>query len=177
MKALRLFILLCLSTLPIATGNANAAQQDDGVPAAPAPAPIFSAKRIFISNASGEIRLPPGNPDLAYDEFYAAMKSWGRYEIVSSPIDADLVFEIRYTFVIGPTGVTLGNGGSTQDFQFRLVIRDLKSQVVLWAFSESIPPASKQATSRQCFDQAMARIVDDVKRLAVPSIATGAQTK
>ena len=92
-------------------------------PAAPAPVPIFSAKKVFVSNATGEIRLPLGNPDLAYDEFYAAMKSWGRYEIVSSPADADLVFEIRYTFVIGPTGVTQGNGGSTQGFQFRPGLR------------------------------------------------------
>jgi len=30
MKALRLFILLCLVALTIATGNASAAQQDDG---------------------------------------------------------------------------------------------------------------------------------------------------
>jgi hypothetical protein len=94
------------------------------------------------------------------------MKSWGRYELVSDPADADLVFEIRFTFVIGPTGVSQGSGGSTQDFQFRVVILDPKSRVVLWAFSESIPQNGNKAKSRQNFDQSMANLVDDLKRLA-----------
>ena len=38
-----------------------------------------------------------GGPDRAYNEFYAAMKTWGRYELVAAPRDADLVFEIRLT--------------------------------------------------------------------------------
>ena len=35
---------------------------------------------------------------MTYNEFYAAMKSWGRYELVSSPADADMVFEIRFAY-------------------------------------------------------------------------------
>ena len=32
-----------------------------------------------------------------YNRFSAAMKSWGRYELVASPAEAGLVFEIRFT--------------------------------------------------------------------------------
>ena len=169
MRLKGLFGFIFVISLTIAAGSAFARQQATYAPTAPVPAPIFTAKKEFISNTTGELVLPPGNPDLAYNEFYAAMKSWGRYEIVGSPTDADLVFEIRYTFVIGPTGVNQGNGGSTQAFQFRLVIRDLKSQTVLWAFSEIILPPSKQAMGRQRLDQAMAALMDDVRKLASPA--------
>src|ERR1700735_3058766 len=108
---------------------------------APIPAQILSAKRIFISNASGESVLPPGTGDLAYNEFYAAMKTWGHYEIVASPADADLVFEIR-TMILDP-----------------------KTHVVLWAFSESVAQAANKIKSRQLFDQAMFTLLNDLKQL------------
>lgn len=166
MKAVKFAVLFFVFVLTMTTGNTLAAQQPTDPPSAPVPAAIFSAKKVFISNATGEIALPPGNPDLTYNEFYAAMKSGGRYELVTSPADADLVLEIRFTFAIGPTGVSQGSGGSTQDFQFRLVILDPKSRILLWAFSESIPQSGNKVKSRQFFDQTMAAIVDDLKKLA-----------
>jgi hypothetical protein len=128
---------------------------------APVPAQILSAKHIFISNASGESIMPPGTGDLAYNEFYAAMKSWGHYEIVASPGDADLVFEIRFVLALGAS-INNSMGG---DFEFRTVILDPKSHVVLWAFSESVPQAANKTKSRQLFDQAMSTLVNDVKQL------------
>src|SRR5271154_1239072 len=94
---LRLAILFFVFT-SMTTISALAGQQPNDPPPAPVPAPIFTAKKVFVSNATGEIALPPGNPDLTYNEFYAAMKSWGRYELVSSPADADLVIEIRLAY-------------------------------------------------------------------------------
>ena len=152
-----------------------AAQKPADPPAAPVPTPIFTGKKVFISNLSLKAGLPWGTPDLTYNEFYAAMKSWGRYEIVSAPADADLVFEIRFTFVIGPTGVYQGSGGSSQDFQFQLVIRDAKSHFGLWAFSENVKQDRNAATARKYFDQAMVALLDDVKKLVAsqPSDTAG----
>lgn len=130
---------------------------------APIPAQIVSAKRIFISNASGESIMPAGTGDLAYNEFYAAMKSWGHYEIVASPTDADLVFEIRFVLAL----VAPINNSAGGDFEFRTVILDPKTHTVLWAFSESVPQAANKTKSRQLFDQAMLTLVDDVKQLTV----------
>jgi hypothetical protein len=157
MRVIRRGVVLLVFTLTLTAGGTVGTQKPVDPPAAPVPAPIFTAKKAFISNASGEIGLPAGTPDLTYNEFYAAMKNWGRYELVSAPGDADLVFEIRFTFV---------GGGSTQDFQFRAVIRDPKSSVVLWAFSESVRQSGSQATGRKYFDQAMTTLVDDLKSLA-----------
>ncbi len=153
------------------------AQQPADPPIAPVPAQIASGRKVFISNASGEGSAPVGVPDLTYNEFFADMKGWGRYEIVSSPADADLVFEIRFTSQIGPTSVLGGQGNSSQDFQFRLTILDPKTRIVLWAFTESVPQAANRAASRKKFDDAMTAIINDVKKLAgrAPEANNGAQ--
>jgi hypothetical protein len=160
------FILFALMMTSL---DAFAAQQPADPPSAPVPTPIFTGKKVFISNTSLKAGLPWGTPDLTYNEFYAAMKSWGRYEIVSAPADADLVFEIGFTFVIGPTGVNQGSGGSWQDFQVQVVIRDAKSHIGLWAFSESVKQDGNAAKGRKYFDQAMASLVDDLKNLVAKS--------
>ena len=143
-----------------AASSAFAQQQ---VNDAPVPIQILSAKKVFVSNASGESVMPAGTGDLAYSEFYSAIKSWGRYEIVASPADADLVFEIRFVLALGAAV----NGSSGGDFEFRTVVLDPKTHVVLWAVSESVPQAANKAKSRQLFDQAMSTLVNDLKQLTV----------
>lgn len=83
---------------------------------APAPAPvpvqIATAQRAFVSNAGGESfenvidqTVFDGGPDRPYNQFYAAMKNWGRYNLVSSPADADVVFEVSWALT--DTGLRL----------------------------------------------------------------------
>jgi hypothetical protein len=168
-KLAKLAVLFFVFALTLTSTGAFAAQQPNDPPPAPVPTPIFTAKKVFISNATGEVVLPPGNPDLTYDEFYAAMKSWGRYELVSSPADADLILEVRFTFVIGTTAVNQGVGGSSANFQFRLTILDPKAHVLLWAFSETLPGSNNKVKSRQLFDQTIGTLVDDLKKLAARS--------
>jgi hypothetical protein len=162
MRVVRLSVLLFIFGLTVTPDNVVTAQQTVEPPNAPIPSPIIMGKKAFISNTSGETRVPTGTGDLTYNKFYAAMKSWGRYELVPAPADADLVFEISFRFVIGATN----NGGSDRDYEFRVILRDPKSNVVLWAFSEVVPQSSKGATSRKYFDQTMTTIVGDVKNLA-----------
>jgi hypothetical protein len=83
-----------LGLLVLAVSAACAAAQDPAT--APIPSQIITGMKAFISNASGESITPPGSAGLTYNQFYSSMKSWGRYELVSAPVDADLVFEIRY---------------------------------------------------------------------------------
>jgi hypothetical protein len=166
LKIVKLAVLCVLCQMGLLWVPISRSQQAADPHVAPVPAQISSGRRVFISNASGEGAAPSGVPDLTYNEFYADIKSWGRYEIVSAPAEADLVFEIRFTSQLGPTS-TLGRpGGSEQDFQFRLVILDPKTRIVLWAFTESVPQAASHAASRKKFDDAMTAIVNDVKKLA-----------
>ena len=57
---------------------------------APAPLPqaIVTAHKVFLSNGGGS--------DLAFDAFYSEMKNWGKYQIVGSPDQAELVIELSY---------------------------------------------------------------------------------
>ncbi len=158
MRVVRLaafFFIIALVTTAI---GAFAAPSANDPPAAPIPAPIFTAKKVFISNNSGEFAVPEGTPEVTYDEFYAAMQNWGRYELVSSPADADLVFEISYEFDPVP--------------YLRLLILDKKTHFLLWPLSEQVKPWALAATGRKNFDQAMANLVDALKKMATPTSPT-----
>lgn len=69
-------VLCPVFSLAASLAGTCAAQQPGDPPSAPDPTGIFTARKVFISNATGEIALAPGDPDLTYNEFYAAMKGW-----------------------------------------------------------------------------------------------------
>jgi hypothetical protein len=177
LKIVKSFALSALCQIVLLYVPIAWAQQPADPPAAPVPAQIADARKVFISNASGENATPSGVADLTYSEFYLDIKSWGRYEIVSTPADADPVFEIRFTSQLGPTSVVGGAGGSRQDFQFRLVILDPKTRIVLWAFTESVPQAANRVASRKKFDDAMTALVNDVKKLTEQTTPTNDNTQ
>jgi hypothetical protein len=162
--------ILC-ATLAIALMSAPLldAQQLTDPPPAPVPVQIVAGKKVFISNASGETNLRPGTADLNYRQFYASMKSWGRYELVSTPADADLIFEIRYEVISGAVHVDAGTGGSGEFPQIRLTILDPKTHVILWAFTEPVYQVKKKDTGLQNFQNAMNALMSDIKALAAPA--------
>jgi hypothetical protein len=160
--------VLCLPIL-------GADEPKETVPPAPIPAQILTGKKVFIANAGVNAYYLPayitshtGAPTGLYDEFYAAIKSWGKYELVSAPADADLVFEISL------------NGTLTySDPLFRLRILDPKTHIVLWAFIENVPAGSgREASRRKDWDLALGKLVNDVRTLFLqrPPIP-GAQSK
>jgi hypothetical protein len=143
------------------------AQDRSAAPAAPVPAPILNAKKAFISNAGeqrdldGDLRFT-GGPDRAYNQFYAAMKDWGRYDLVSTPADADLVLQIHVADLPGSYD------------EFRLTLLDPKSNVTLWTFSEHAAKAGSRKACDASFDRATSLISDDLKKLAAaPATAAG----
>ena len=143
----------------------------------PIPTQIITAKKVFIANAGGDdpgIDEPifSGGVDRSYNQFYDAMKSAGRYELVGSPAEADLLFEIRFTVSTSTTKVFKGDSiGSTLDPQFRLEIRDPKTSTLLWAFTEHVQWAILQGNRNRNFDQASGRIVTDVLALGGRAVA------
>ena len=85
----RLWVVLVFSTMLFPPGVPGAPDnKKKDVPVAPLPAVIVNANKIFLSNGGGS--------NLAYDAFYASMKDWGKYEIVGSPDEADLIVELAY---------------------------------------------------------------------------------
>ena len=146
----------------------------DDTPAAPTPSQVATAKKVFISNAGQEInpragRLGhyTGGPDRAYNQFYAAVKSWGKYELVSAPSEADLVIEISFHQPI--VWGKLVDSGPADDSYFRLIVIDPKTRTALWGFTEHVEWANLEGNRDKNFDQALQKIMKDLQGLAARS--------
>ena len=164
MKAL-LCAVACISSLGF---QAIAAESASDVPQAPLPAQILSARRVSIAYSGGEnLSLPlmtvfSGKSDRVYNEFYALMKEWGRYELVTSPAEADLVFQIGQEF---------SSLRAPEIGRVRLDIRDPRSNVLLWSLHEYVQAAMFKGHRGENLKKAMAVIVDGVKDLTAPPTA------
>jgi len=157
--------------------SALRAQQPKKTPPAPVPAQISAAKTVFISNAGADLNAlqamkRAGDREQAYDQFYWAMKSWGRYRLASTPAEADLVFEIRFIAPMIPNG-----SGVNYQPQFLLTILDAKTHFPLWAFVEPVQGAFRKATWDKNVDEGLTKLMNDVKRLSgqAVSMAKGAR--
>jgi len=153
--------------LVVAQWSVIAAAQTKEV--APVPAQIIAAKRIFIANAGGDEMAEgdprfSGEPDRAYSQFYAAVKNWGRFEIVGSPAQADVLLEIRQEVKGIAPGGTLG---AYDGPIFRLKIRDPRTNALLWAFHIHEQFGIGQKESDRNFDQAVNRLVAHLQALVV----------
>jgi len=164
--------VLCIGLLTSLLQLASLAA--DTAPAAPVPTQILAAKKVFIANAGGdqpfyEEPLFSAGPDRAYTQFYAAMKAWGRYELVGAPSDADILIEILFTVPRIDQRVVRGEAvlmPIPYDPQFRVVIRDPKSSALLWVFTEHAEWAILQRNRDRNFDHTLAKVVSDMQSLS-----------
>lgn len=166
-------LLIVCSAVMLALSSALPAAAQQGQATAPVPAQIGSARRVFISNV-GEGCSPFGQTAFSggagrpYNQFYAAMKTWGRYELAPSPEDADLDFEINLACpAAGENVVKGGSTGPTYDPQLRLLILDVRTHIVLWGIAEHVEVAILQGNRDKNFDRALAQLVTDLKQLTV----------
>jgi len=121
------------------------------VEAAPIPPQIGSAETAFIANG-GEERLTDIKEKTtyqSYNDFYATMKNWGRYELVSAPSQSDLVLQMSQT-------------NST----IRLAIIDSKTHVALWDLSQNIHGVSRGTVQLKDLNAATAALVKSLAKLA-----------
>ena len=148
---------------------ANAATQNAGKPAvatAPMPTAIETAKRVFIGNAGVDGNSIPafrqsGDMNRAYNWFYMAMKNWGRYELVGSPADADLVLEISFAAPLVGSEKLLMSAP-----YLRLEILDAKTHFLLWTIVEPVEGANRKITWENNFNTGVKNLVSDLKNIA-----------
>jgi len=126
-----------------------------------APHELASARKVFILNGGAETsNCFSGSPDRHYRQFYTAMRNWGRYELVKTAADADLIFDIRLNAPAFRCTVADGSGTPA----FNLAIFDSRNHVGLWALTEQVK-ADKQKRADESFDLAVNRLVENVKQL------------
>jgi hypothetical protein len=147
----KLAVALCL----FLSVYADAGKSRKDIPPAPLPSVVVNAKKVFLTNGGGS--------DLAYDTFYSEMKNWGKYEIVGSPDDADLIVEISYHVEHGGTRVW-----STQivDPQLVLTIYDAKTKNSLWETIDHRRLARREKNREKETINSAQRLVDELKTRA-----------
>jgi len=148
--------------LPVSGQQRSSAAKGVNTLAAPVPTPLLNGKRAFISYEQGDVTAFPsaysGGPERAYSEFFAQMKTWGRFELVLDPSDADVVFAVR--FVDSP-GLSVP--------QIRVGISDGKTHVALWGFVEQVDPAFFKKHRDASFSDSVQLLVADVQQLLTPA--------
>jgi hypothetical protein len=156
-------VLSICGAITICAQVRSSAAKGINVLAAPVPTPLLNGKRAFISYELGDVTAFPtaysGGPERAYEEFFAQMKAWGRFELVIDPSDADVVFAIR--FVDSP-GLSLP--------QIRVGISDAKTHVALWGFVEQVDPAWLKKHRDASFSGSIQLLVSDVQALLTPGL-------
>jgi len=169
MKTAWFRFIACIGMVALQCGFAVAALQPSPVAIAPVPPLLLNAKTVFISNAGADSGLFPhpfsGDPDRAYNLLCANVESWGRYRLVATPAEADLVFELQLTAPNGPANADKQKGASDPLPMLRLVIYDRPTHYILWALTESIAAAALQKTHDHNFDEAVPNLVLDAGRL------------
>ncbi len=162
----RLALVVCLFSLV----SALPAKTRKDIPPAPLPTAIVNAHKVFLSNRGGS--------DLAYDAFYQEMKSWGKYEIVGSPDDADLIVELSYEVVHEGTRVwstTNTYNNTTQvhssqiiDPQLILTIYDAKTKNSLWSTIDHRRLARLEKNREKEMINSAERLVEELRSRANP---------
>ncbi|MGA8492835.1 MAG: hypothetical protein WB711_20605 [Terriglobales bacterium] len=161
-RVLILFLILSLGAF---------AKSRKDVPQAPLPAVIANAKTVFLTNGGGS--------NLAYDSFYSGMKQWGKYQIVGSPEEADLIIELNYwvehdgtdvsSFTNTYTGKTQIVSSEIIDPQLKLTIYDAKSKNSLWSAIDHRQLARREKNREKETIKSAERLVDQLKtRIAIP---------
>ena len=166
-----LYVLVCVS------GVGGKSRQD--VPSAPLPSVVVNAKTIFLTNGGGS--------NLAYDSFYSEMKQWGRYEVVGSPQEADLIVELSYrveqlgTRVWSSTntyyGTTNVHSDRMEDPQLSLTIYDAKTKNSLWSEVDHRRLARLQKNREKETINSAIRLVQDLKTRISIAAALAAPTE
>lgn len=145
-------------------------------PAPAAAAKIAAAKSVFVSNLGGDYAAGqnvPGGINGPYNTFYASLQRWGHFQLVGSPKQADLVFEIYTTEkppVIDKTGFGVRPSAYTVTSYpaiMTLTIKDPNNDSVLWITKRNFyfPAGTGGKAWEKTFNQSIESLTDQLKVL------------
>lgn len=129
-------------------------------PPAPVPSRIGLAERVFIhnvgANGSSSEKYSGGNAAI-YDQLALNLRGWGKYSLTSAA-EADLMFDISFSVTQHCNGVP--------DPVLQLIVRDAKTDAILWGVSRHIGYALLAGTARKHFVQGMADVITELREIA-----------
>jgi hypothetical protein len=156
----------CIALALVLSPVLGAQQKETGPvkpPGSSATGPITSASRnlprVFISAPDSR----------AYDDFYAAMKKLGQYELVNDPAHADQIFETRFIWAWH----CINDGmDAIYDPRLELGIRDRKTNALRGPLVVNVKPAILARNQKKNYAQALDALVKLAARMAVPAGTT-----
>jgi hypothetical protein len=125
---------------------------------APVPQQLLHAHTVFIANGGGSnyFEYFSGGASRAYNIFYKDLRRTGQFDLVSSPSQADLIFEIS---AIAPSYSQ--DDTTFYNPQVILTVRDPHTTAILWRESANVRAYSRKLRMRNHqFDQAVAVLVN-----------------
>jgi hypothetical protein len=137
---------------------------------APVPAQIASSHTIFLSNLGADASFPVDSTQV-YNDIYKALQTWGHYQLVSSPAQADLIFQLRD---VSTFTTYYGNHDSTYTVNnptFQLTIVDPKSNVTLWTITSPVALAGSKQTLARWLSISEINLVSRIKVVAGQPLA------
>jgi hypothetical protein len=180
----RSLLFLCLSAAALTVGSAQQVVLPPD-PQPPPPASVISrvsaAKKVFLSNAGADrpfVQFISGGPNVAYNELYASLKQWGYFQLVDSPSQADLIFEIRSSTVIHDYLEPGGNANIAKDITstftpiFTLSISEATTHFPVYSIVMPAGRGSNKAKGVIAFTQSIGVLTDKVKALVAAPAAT-----
>ena len=163
----RKFLCFTLALLLASTPLTRAQQT---TPAAPVPSQIQQAQTIFLTNSASDPNFPIDETK-AYNDIYAALQTWGRYKLVNSPEQADLVFQLKG---IAPITDVSGNRGGVYTVTspaFQLTILDPKSNIALWTITSPVNVTGKNEVLARWVSNSETNLVSRVKVVSGQSLS------
>ena len=131
------------SSLPVGLGGVNHPPAPQ-VPGGPVPASIASAHNILLTNVGITARLGLDTNQM-YNDIHSRLEQWGYYNLVSTPQEADLIFQLDEIDPRNGTNVTPGTDVYNRTPFFRIVILDAKTGIALWTVTAPIYVRSKKS--------------------------------
>ena len=129
--------------------------QDKVQPAAPIPTQIATAKTAFLSFAAEGTYIDDARD---YNALYAALATWGHYQLTTRPADAELIFKVQRTAAVSPLSLSVQ-------------IIDRATGVILWTISEPFTnePIITEANKEKSVAATVGAVIGDLKVLAQPN--------
>ena len=169
MRCIAAFLCLLLSITEFDVAGFSQAPRA-AAPNAPVPPQIASAHKVFLSNSGADASFPVDTTQV-YNDIYKALESWGRYKLVSSPSEADLIFQLR-----GISTLTTYSGGNDTIYTrnnstFQLTIVDSRSNVTLWTITSPLALAGSKQKRARWLSISETNLISRIKVVAGESLA------
>ncbi len=119
------------------------AQQPD--PQAPVPQQILTAHTVFLASGIPDSNFPIGTAQ-TYQNVYQSLQAWGRYHLVPTPEQADLIFTLTS---VDPSTSYISPHNRTYSYfspAYQLTITDPHTNTPLWTIDSPVTLSGKGDT-------------------------------